>query len=387
MRLALVAITKHGIEHARELKLRLPGAELWVSEKQKALAPDADGSFPAIKDFTALAWDRYDGLVYHVSLGAVVRTIAPFLKGKDVDPAVVTVDDGKRFAISLLSGHVGGANELAEQVAQALGAQAVVTTASDARATVAVDILGRELGWTLEDKAFVTPVSAAVVNERPVAFIQECGERGWWTRPTPLPGNIRVFGSIAEAREALTAADGLAPGLRGPDGAAPAASVQALVATWEAFLVVSDRATELIQADLGADWGRSVLYRPKTLCLGVGCDAGTDLDELNGLLDAGLAEAGLSRASVGALASIDLKAREEAIHQLADTLGLIPVFFTREQLNAKGVRSAANPVVEKYTGAIGVSEPSAMLAAGADALVLPKRKSQRATLAIARKAF
>lgn len=360
MKLALIAITKHGVEHARQLKSKLPGAEFWVSEKQKDLAPDADGNFATIKDFTALAWDKYDGLVYHVSLGAVIRTIAPFLKGKDVDPAVVTVDDGKRFAISVLSGHVGGANELTEQVAAILGAAPVVTTASDARATIPVDILGRELGWTLEAKDFVTPVSAAVVNEKAVAFVQECGEKNWWTRPTPLPKNIQVFVTIADARKA---------------------------GTFEAWLVVSDRATEAVKADLGADWERSVVYRPKTLFLGMGCDAGTDLDEAWGLVERGFTEAGLSLKSAAGLASIDLKAKEESLHQVAEKLGVTPAFYPREQLNAKGVRSEANPVVEKYTGAVGVSEPSAMLAAGADRLVLPKIKSKRATLAVARKEF
>jgi cobalt-precorrin 5A hydrolase len=89
MKVALIAITKHGIEHARALKSSLPESTLWVSEKQKALAPDADGYFPTIKEFTASAWNAYDGLVYFVSLGAVVRTIAPFLKSKDEDPAVL----------------------------------------------------------------------------------------------------------------------------------------------------------------------------------------------------------------------------------------------------------------------------------------------------------
>jgi cobalt-precorrin 5A hydrolase len=357
MKTALIAITKHGIEHARELRSKLPGAELWVSEKQKALAPDADGNFPAIKDFTAGAWDGYDALVYHVSLGAVIRTIAPFLKGKDVDPAVVAVDDGKRFAISVLSGHVGGANELTELVATALGATAVVTTASDARATIPVDILGRELGWSLEDKANVTPVSAAVVNEKPVAFIQECGESNWWTRPTPLPKNIQVYPSIASAK---------------------AAGAQ------EAYLLVSDRALAALQGELSEVWDRVVLYRPKTLCLGMGCDAGTDLDEVWGLVEATFAEAALSTKCIKAIASIDLKANEESLQQLSQKTGAPLQFFSRDQLNARGVVSEPNPVVEKYTGAVGVSEPSAMLAAGADALLVRKHKSKRATLAIAR---
>ncbi|HXB97019.1 MAG TPA: cobalamin biosynthesis protein [bacterium] len=374
----MIAITKHGIEHAKALKAQLPGAELWVSEKQKALAPDADGTFPAIKDFTAQAWDRYDGLVYHVSLGAVVRTIAPFLKGKDVDPAVVTVDDGKRFAISLLSGHVGGANELCEQVAALLGATPVVTTASDARATIPVDILGRDLGWRLEAKDFVTPVSAAVVNEKPIAFVQECGEKAWWTRPSPLPGNIRVFGTIQEARAWPSET-----GLPGPASAA----VQVPAFRFDAWLVVSDRSTEALRADLGDDWERSVIYRPRTLCLGLGCDAGTDLDEVRGLVERGLAEAGLSGLCVKTVASIDLKANEESLRLLAEHLGAAQAFYTRDELNAKGTLSAPNPVVEKYTGAVGVSEPSAMLAAGADQLLLKKIKSTRATLAVARKAF
>lgn len=358
MKLALIAITKHGIEHAKELKAKLPDAELWVSEKQKALAPEATGTFPAIKDFTESAWDKYDGLIYHVSLGAVIRTIAPFLKGKDVDPAVVTIDDGKRFVISVLSGHVGGANELTEQVAAALGATPVVTTASDARATIPVDILGRELGWTLEMKDFVTPVSAAVVNEKAIAFVQEAGEKTWWTRPTPLPKNIRVFSSIADARAA------------GPQ---------------EAWLVVSERSTEVLRDELGADWDRSVIYRPKTLFCGMGCDFGTDLVELIGLIEATFVEAKLSPKCIAGIASIDIKEREEALHQLAQHLGVGLQFFTRDELNEKKTKSMPNPLVMKYTGAVGVSEPAAMLAAGAGDLVVLKHKSQRATLAVARK--
>lgn len=360
MKVALIAITKHGVEHARGLKAKLTGAEFWVSEKQKDLAPDADGTFATIKDFTAQAWDKYDGLVYHVSLGAVIRTIAPFLKGKDVDPAVVTVDDGKRFAISVLSGHVGGANELTETVAAALGCTPVVTTASDARASLAVDILGRELGWTLEDKAFVTSASAAVVNERPVALVNECGEKGWWTRATPLPAHIKVFGSIAEAKAA---------------------------GSFEAWLVVSDRSNEALNADLGPLRERSVVYRPKTLHLGMGCDAGADYEEVLGLFTGTFQEAGLSPKSVARLASIDLKAKEDCLFRLAEHLGVPQAFYTRDELNAKKTLSEPNPIVMKYTGAVGVSEPSAMLSAGTDGLVVKKVKSKCATLAVARKEF
>lgn len=358
MKLAFVAITKNGVLHALKLKAAMPEAELFISEKQKGDNQPGAQYFGTIKEFTAKAWAQYDGLVYFVSLGAVVRTIAPFLKSKDEDPAVVTVDDATRYAISVLSGHVGGANELAERVAAALHAMAVVTTASDVRATIPVDILGREHGWVLEDKANVTPVSAAVVNEKPVAFIQECGEKNWWSRPTPLPGNIRLFRSVAEAE-----------------------------GSFDAYLIVSDRSTAKLQHELSGVWDKVVVYRPKTLSLGMGCDFGADFEELHGLVEETLAEAGLSPKSIRRFASIDIKAKEEGLYQLSQHYGVETDFFEKEELNEKKTKSMPNPLVMKYTGAVGVCEPSAMLSAGVGDLVVLKHKSKRATLAIARKEF
>ena len=96
--------------------------------------------------------------------------------------------------IPVLSGHVGGANAMAEQVAGLLGATAVLTTASDVGKTIPVDILGRELGWKVEaPKINITRVSAHVVNGEPVAVVQEAGSPNWWTRPTPLPSTIHKF--------------------------------------------------------------------------------------------------------------------------------------------------------------------------------------------------
>jgi len=137
---------------------------------------------------------RYDQVVMFISLGAVVRLIAPHLKSKDEDPGVVVIDDAGRYVIPVLSGHVGGANAFAEHLAALLDAQAVLTTASDVGKTIPVDILGRELGWQVEaPKINITRVSAHVVNEEPIAFVQEAGAKNWWTRPTPLPGNIHLF--------------------------------------------------------------------------------------------------------------------------------------------------------------------------------------------------
>jgi len=141
----------------------------------------------------------YDQLVFLVSLGAVVRLIAPYLKSKDEDPGVIVVDDAGQFVIPVLSGHVGGANAYAEKIAALTQGTPVLTTASDVGKTIPVDILGRELGWKVEaPKINITRVSAHVVNEEPVAFIQEAGEKNWWTRPTPLPSNIHLFDRFEE---------------------------------------------------------------------------------------------------------------------------------------------------------------------------------------------
>ncbi len=139
-------------------------------------------------------FESYDQLIFLVSLGAVVRLIAPHLKSKDEDPGVLIIDDAAEFVIPVLSGYVGGANAYAEKVAALLKATPVLTTASDVGKTIPVDILGRELGWQVEaPKINITRVSADVVNQLPIAFVQEAGSRDWWTRSTPLPANIHLF--------------------------------------------------------------------------------------------------------------------------------------------------------------------------------------------------
>lgn len=198
VRIALLAITKHASRQVKALALKMPEADIIVAEKFAALMDALPNKViisrgplrPQIGDIFA----AYDQLVFFVSLGAVVRLIAPHLKSKDEDPAVVVVDDAARFVIPVLSGHVGGANVFAERLADLLGATAVLTTASDAGGTLAVDILGRELGWKVEaPKINITRVSAHVVNEEAIALVQECGSKDWWRRATPIPENIHLF--------------------------------------------------------------------------------------------------------------------------------------------------------------------------------------------------
>jgi cobalt-precorrin 5A hydrolase len=197
-RVVLVAITKHGATQLTTLAREMPQAELCVAQKFEAAVAGLGNPVAlyggAFKDEIAGLFERYDQIVFFVSLGAVVRLIAPHLKSKDEDPGVLVVDDAGEFVIPVLSGHVGGANAMAEQIATLLRATPVLTTASDVGKTIPVDILGRELGWQVEaPKLNITRVSAHVVNEEPVAFVQEAGSPHWWTRPTPLPAHIQRF--------------------------------------------------------------------------------------------------------------------------------------------------------------------------------------------------
>ena len=197
-KIVLVAITKHGATQVASLAARLPQADVLVSEK---FAPQVAGLDNSVRQYSgpfrqqiADLFQQYDQIVFFVSLGAVVRLIAPFLKSKDEDPGVIVIDDAGQYVIPVLSGHVGGANECALMLAGLMDAEAVLTTASDVGKTIPVDILGRELGWKVEaPKINITRVSAHVVNEEPIAFVQEAGSSDWWTRPTPLPKNIHLF--------------------------------------------------------------------------------------------------------------------------------------------------------------------------------------------------
>lgn len=208
-RIAVVSITRHGIALAGKVVAALPGARLFAPEKfraeAEAAAPGAAATYTGkTGDQIPALFANFDGIVAIVSLGALVRLIAPHLKDKEQDPGVVVIDEAGRFAIPMLSGHLGGANALAGSLAQALGATPVLTTASDSRQTLGVDLLGRELGWTFEaTHDEVVKASAAVVNDEPVALVQEAGSPDWWAkhangRSGPLPANIKQFSRLED---------------------------------------------------------------------------------------------------------------------------------------------------------------------------------------------
>src|SRR6478736_2507749 len=345
---AIYAITRHGIDIACRISQALPDSDLLISEKLKDRAPAGAQLFPLpMGPLLEASLPRYDAHVFVISVGAVVRMIAPLLRNKKVDPAVVCVDDAARFSICVLSGHVGRGNVYTERVAHALGAASVVTTASDAIGTLTVDILARDLGWSLDDPdRNVTRACAAVVNETRVLFVQETGELEWWPLEKKLPKGIEYATSLAAVE---------------PDA-------------WEMLLIASHRD---IARSHPAHFARSVIYRPKSLVLGVGCDRGTPLELIERGIAATFATHGLSEKCVRRLATIDKKADEAALLELAARRRWPLQTFTAEQLDSLGAEQGVeNPSerVRGFVGTRGVSEPAALLAAGASQLLVPKQR-------------
>ncbi len=361
---AVYAITRHGIGIARRLLPHLTGADLYVSEKFLQAAPEGALTLPLPMGPTLeKTFVVYDCHVFIISVGAVVRMIAPLLQNKKIDPAVICVDDTARFSICVLSGHVGRGNFFTDRVAEALGAQSVVTTASDALGTLTVDILGRDLGWTLDDAdRNVTRGCAAVVNAAKVLFVQEAGEPHWWPLDKPLPPGVQYTSSL----------EGIDPG------------------QFEILLIATDREIHNTHPD---HWSNSVIYRPKSIVLGIGCDKGASPTMVERGVLTMLAHHGLSPKSVKEMATIDKKREEPAFLELSEKHKWPLRCFTAEELDA--VEGTENPsqTVKKFVGTRGVSEPAALLASGAEKLLVPKQvytepdAGRSMTLAVARIPF
>ncbi len=315
---AVLALTKGGYELGRRL------------------APLLEGDFFACKgrvaEVFAQAWQDYPQIVCIMASGIVVRTIAPLLQDKYRDPAIVVCDEQGRFAISLLSGHLGGANRLAHRVAAAVGGQAVLTTASDVLGRTALDLWCRELGLIPGDKAAFT---------RAMGRLVDCGSlKVWSAYPLPLlPPDLRAV----EERDA-------------------------------ADLIVDART----EATTGA-----VLLHPKSLVVGIGCNRGTPKADIAETVTATCAQHQLAPEAIARLASIDLKQDEAGLLEFARDQGLTIDFFSSEQLNqVAGVSTSA--AVLKATGAKGVAEPAALLSAGAGStLLVNKMKWTDVTTAVA----
>jgi cobalamin biosynthesis protein CbiG len=285
-------------------------------------------------------WKTSKSIICIMAAGIVVRAVAPLVEDKKKDPAVVVLDEKGRYAISLLSGHMGGANHLATEIAEYIGAQAVITTASDVQGKLSLDLWAMEKNLYVDDFEKLKKLSSRIVNGQKITLKSDCP-----LQAGHIPDEFTIVKSAGDAD-----------------------------------MIISER---IINKD-------ALFLRPGNLFAGIGCNRGTAKEEIAEVFNAVLLEEMLSVHSVKGLASIDLKKDEEGLLNFAHDAGLSIEFYSKDDLNsaAHDYNIKASRAVKAATGAIAVAEPAAVLGAmkirNNVKIIKPKEKRGNVTLALAK---
>ncbi|MEC4849271.1 MAG: cobalamin biosynthesis protein [Nitrosarchaeum sp.] len=345
-KVSVLAITKNGIKTGMELKKHFPSWEIFApskfSDSNKKVIWYSDSTTEKIVEL----FKNSNAIICLFSLGAVIRLIAPYLKDKKTDPAVIVIDDKTSFVISVLSGHLGGANELTQIIAQKLNAIPVITTAADVNKTIAVDLVGREFGWKIEDDSTVTKISALMVNEEKIGIFQDAGKRNWMKE---FPKNVKIYQSLEEMEKSDS----------------------------KGYLIISDKVLE------GDFLKNSVVYRPPSLVVGIGLHWDTSKENIKEGLDFCLQKFKLSEKSISKLVSIKKPEDVKGLVDIGKEMGIIVEYVNREDLAEV---STPNPsdTVKAFEGTASVSEAAAIKVSGGKLIVEKQKFPPNLTIAIAR---
>lgn len=338
----LIAFTRRGCMLAKDIAEGLVQQGACSAERVTVNGPArfADElqiqAYESLASWTAEQFPCVDALVYVGATGIAVRAIAPHVRDKFHDPAVVSVDEAGRFAVPLLSGHVGGANELARMVAQLCGGQAVVSTATDVNELFAVDEWAARQGFSIVERVLAKEVSARLLEGGVVGFTSDF-DLDW----QPPAGVISVDDDANDR----------------PD---------------LGFAVSLD--------DTCCPFERTLHLVPQIVTVGVGCRKDTDPAVLAQAVDSALASARVSPLAVKLLASIDVKSDEPAILRLAEERGWDLRFYTADELNAVPGEFDSSEFVRRTVGVDNVCERSAIAQGGR--LILGKQAGNGTTVAL-----
>ena len=336
MKVAFIAFTRCGYETMQNLAVNMAlnspriGDEFTLTTTKRLADEVGLDSFDDLGVWTGECFADSDALVFIGATGIAVRAIAPHVCDKFSDPAVVSVDEAGQFAVPLLSGHVGGANDLAREVAAAAGARAVVSTATDVNGLFAVDEWARKQGLALVERQVAKEVSACLLDGGTVGFASDIAVEG------ALPSGVEEGPHELGIKVGLDAAD------------CPFAHTLHLV--------------------------------PRVVTVGVGCKRGTDAAALEAFVRGALANAHVSPAAVARVASIDVKHDEEAVLALARALECEPEFYSAEQLAAVEGTFASSDFVKAAVGVDNVCERAAV--AGGARLIGGKEAHEGMTVAL-----
>jgi len=354
---AVWALTTNGVGLACAIAAHIASVDIYLSrslESETAIKTLAGTRFFAsLSDSLATVFHRYRGHIFITSTGIAVRVTAPLLRGKTVDPAVVVVDDSGKHAISLLSGHIGGANALTQTVSHITGAEAVITTATDVNRRPAIDTLAVERSLFIENPAAIKDVNMAILRNQRLEFHD--------------PYRLMV---VALDPSMVNVAD--------PPDTPDALSI------WPGMV---ERAGVFID-DIRVDLPPHVLIlRPATLVAGIGCNRNTAKEEIMGLLEKVLDRNNLSPYSLKAIATASLKKDEPGLLAAAGAYGLPIRFYEKDELNRVEHIITPSEMAKKHIGVKSVCEAAALLATAGGNLIVTKQKTPNVTVAIARIAF
>ncbi|WP_143319344.1 cobalt-precorrin 5A hydrolase [Clostridium sp. HBUAS56010] len=337
MKLSLICFTKAGAGLCVHLMEELAKE----GDQCQGFGPSEDRLFrvsSSLKEWTRQQFEQKDGIIFIGAAGIAVRAIAPFLQGKDKDPAVVVLDDMGHFSISLLSGHLGGANELTKRAAKITGAQAVITTATDIHDKFAVDLFAQEQGLYITRLPMIKEISSALLNEEKVGFFSDF----------PVEGNLPQGLSFCQSGKT------------------------------DLYITIKDQVEENLK--------HALKLVPRVVVLGIGCRKGIPVEGIVSAVDQVLKAWNISKESLRACASIDLKKEEEGICRFANINGIPFVTYPAKVLLEAEGTFTPSPFVKQVTGVDNVCERAAitfMGELGGGSLFIKKQPVHGVTVAAA----
>ncbi len=338
MKLAVFTVTENGVKIADRIKGTLKD-EVEIFEP-----PKAEDQKPWLMDLVKDVFQNYDAMVFVSAVGIAVRALAPHLRDKTVDPAVVVVDDGGSYSISLVSGHIGGANDLARKVADAVGAMPVITTATDIAGKPAIDLFMKDLGLKTTDTAALKRVSSGILRGESACIFADIGLGRWGDR-AKASYSVRPLSQLKKYSKNYD----------------------------HIVVVVDDKPVETVK--------KALVLKTRRVFAGVGFKKDATPEKIKQAIRGSLAKKGLHAHNLKGIASIDIKSEEEALRKAAEHFNVAVSLYPAVELD-EVAPSRSNFVMDKV-GAGGVCEPAAILASKDGVLIAPKTVYGKVTVALA----
>lgn len=330
MRVSVFAFSRQGCRTARRVMAFFHGEEVHAYTMERfgecGFTPIGSPS----RTFYEEVLHASDAMVFVGSVGIAVREIAPHIRSKTTDPAVLSLDELGTFVIPLLSGHIGGANDLARSLAEELNATPVITTATDIHQKFSVDAWAAKNGYVIGNLAKAKAVSAEILEN-----------------PVPLCSDFPVVGQLP---------GGVVSGEEGPVG-----------------ICISIYQRE--------PFAKTLRLIPPVLHLGIGCRKGTTAAAIHSAVETVLKKNHIDPRAVKSAASIDLKAEEEGLLQFCREKGISCHFYTAKELNAVAGNFTPSDFVRGVTGVDNVCERAAWI--GAEKWIVRKTAGNGVTVAVA----